>query len=251
MKTCKQQHLIVDYFFDELNEIKKNEFKKHLANCEACRIYAEAFTTTAPLIKRQKRIKPGSELLQKYYQQLQAKYPTQKKSSNKIKELMEFLILKPSFSIRIVEAAVILIIGIFIGRATIWKAQPEQQFPNGNGYIASHISELILNHYLQETEMILLDVANTNPMEDERVFLNLSQLAQYRNLLQKTSLCRAKAEECNDANLVALIDDIELILLEICNIEQRTLIENVNEIRNQIKESNILFEIKNFTGKEI
>ncbi len=251
MKTCSKQNLIVDYFFGELNEIQKTEFKKHLANCEDCRNYFEAFASTAPLIKEQKRIKPKPEMLNLYYQALKTKYPTRKKFSFRTKDLLDFLIIKPPFPIRIAEAVVVLMIGIFIGRATIWKAEPAQQFTNGNDYTTSHVSELILNHYLQETEMILLDVANTNPNEDEQVFLNLSQLAQYRNLLQKTSLCREKAEEANDEKLVTLIDDIELILLEICNIEQRTLTEKVNEIREQINESNLLFEIKNFTGEEI
>lgn len=251
MKTCAKQYQIVDYFFDELNEIQKNEFEKHLANCEDCRNYFESFFSTAALIKEQKRIKPKPEMLDLYYQALKTKYPTRKKFSFRAKDLLDFLIIKPSFPIRIAEAAVLLMIGIFIGRATIWKAEPVQQFTNGNGYAASHVSELILNHYLQETEMILLDVVNTSPDEDDQVLLSFAQLAQYGNLLQKTSLCRSKAEETNDEKLIMLIDDIELILLEICNIEQRTLTEKVNEIREQINESNLLFEIKNFTGKEI
>jgi len=60
MKTCKKQTLIVDYFFNELNEIQRNEFEKHLVNCEDCRNYSEAFASTAPLVRRQKRLKPES-----------------------------------------------------------------------------------------------------------------------------------------------------------------------------------------------
>jgi hypothetical protein len=251
MKTCTEQNQIVDYFFNELDDIQKNEFEKHLTKCEDCRNYFEAFISTAPLIKRQKRLKPESEMLELYYQSLKTKYPARKKLSVRTKELLDFLILKPSFHIRIAEAAVLLMIGIFIGRATIWKAETGQQISNGNSYVTTHVSEMILNHYLQETEMILLDVVNTSPDEDDRVLLSLAQLAQYGNLLQKTSLCRAEARETKDEKLLSLIDDIELILLEICNIEKRTLTEKVNEIREQINKSNLLFEIKNFSREEI
>jgi len=251
MKTCKQQNQIVDYFFDELDETQKKEFEKHLAECNDCRIQSETFTSTAVLIKGQKRINPDSDLLDFYHQTLKTKYPTRKKFSFQIKDLLDYLILKPSFPLRIAEAAALLIIGIFIGRATIWKAEPVQQFANGNGYITSHISEIILDNYLQETEMILLDVVNTSPDEDDQVLLSLAQLAQYGNLLQKTSLCRAEAQETNDEKLIYLIDDIELILLELCNMEKKTLQEKVAEIREQIKETNLLFEINNFTRDEI
>lgn len=251
MKMCTEQNLIVDYFFNELDDIQRNEFEKHLAKCEDCRNYSEAFASTAPLIKRQKRIKPESEMLDLYYQALKAKYPKRKKFSVRTKELLDFLIFKPSFPIRIAEATVLIMIGLFIGRTTLWKAEPVQQITNGNSYVTTHVSEMILNHYLQETEMILLDVVNTSPDEDDQILLSLAQLAQYGNLLQKTSLCRAEARETNDEKLLSLIDDIELILLEICNIEKQTLTEKVNEICEQINKSNLLFEIKNFTREEI
>ena len=94
-------------------------------------------------------------MLNLYYQALKTKYPTRKKFSFRTKDLLDFLIIKPPFPIRIAEAVVVLMIGIFIGRATIWKAEPAQQFTNGNDYTTSHVSELILNHYLQETSKVL------------------------------------------------------------------------------------------------
>jgi hypothetical protein len=251
MKMCTEQNLIVDYFFNELDEIKKNEFEKHLAKCEDCRNYFEAFVSTAPLIKRQKRIKPESEMLELYYQTLKTKYPARKKFTFTTKDILDFLIIKPPFPVRIAEATILIMIGIFIGRTTLWKAAPVQQIINGGEYTTSHISKAILNNYLQETEMILLDVINTSPNEDDQVLLSLVQLAQYGNLLQKTSLCRAEAKETHDDKLINLIDDIELILLELCNIEKQSLQEKIVDIREQIKETNLLFEINNFSRDEI
>lgn len=253
MKTCDRQYLVVDYFFDELDKKQKNEFEKHLANCEICQNYLNAFSATAPIIKRQKRLLPEKELMNEYSQQLKANYYLPKKFSTTIKDFFESLIITPSIPIRIAEAAILILIGIFIGKEIIWKSQPVpvQQFVNSNGYGVSYVSDLIVKNYLQDTEMILLDVANIDPDEDEQVILSLSQLAQYGSLLQKTSLCRSQAEATNNEKLVNLIDDIELILLELCNIEKKTLQEKVFEIRQQINESNLLFEIKNYSGDEI
>ena len=253
MKTCNKQYLVVDYFFDELNQKQKNEFEKHLAECEICQNHLNAFSATAPIIKRQKRLLPEKELMNEYSQQLKANYYLPKKFSTTIKEFFESLIITPSIPIRVAEAVVLILIGIFIGKEIIWKPQtvPLQQFVNSNGYSASYVSDLVVKNYLQETEMILLDVANINPEENEQIVLSLSQLAQYGNLLQKTTFCRTQAEETKNEKLINMIDDIELILLELCNIEKETLQEKVTEIRQQINESNLLFEIKNFSGDEI
>ena len=252
MKTCDKQYLVVDYFFDELDQKRKNEFEKHLADCEICRNYVEVFSATAPIIKRQKRLLPEKELMNEYSQRLKENYYSPKKFSTTIKEFFESLIITPSIPIRVAEAAVLILIGIFIGKEIIWKSQPVsvQQFANGNKYGTSYVSELIINNYLQETEMILLDVANVNP-DDEQILLSLSQLAQYGNLLQKTTFCRTQAEETKNEKLINLIDDIELVLLELCNVEKKTLQEKIFEIRKQINESNLLFEIQNFSGEGI
>ena len=236
-----------------MNKKQKNDFEKHLASCEVCKNNFEAFAATAPLIKRQKRFLPEKELVNQYYRDLKTKYYTPKKFSDKIKDFLDSLLIAPSLPVRLAEAAVLIFIGMFIGKAIIWKSpsEPVQQFVNGTEYDTFVVSELILNNFLQETEMILLDVANINPEEDERVILSLSQLAQLRNLLQKTSLCRTQAEETKDKKLINLVEDIEIILLELCNVEKRTLQEKVFEIKEQINDSNLLFEIKNFTGEEI
>ena len=253
MKTCDKQYLVVDYFFDELSQKQKNEFEKHLAECEICKNYEDVFSATAPLIKKQKRILPEKKLINQYYRELKTKYYTPKKFYTIIKEFYASLIIRPSFPVRVAEAAVLILIGIFIGKEIIWKSQPVpvQQFVNDNKYATSYVSDLVINNYLQETEMVLLDVANVNPNDDEQILLSLSQLAQYGNLLQKTSLCRTQAEETKNEKLINLTDDIELILLELCNVEKKTLQEKVFEIRRQINESNLLFEIENFSGEGI
>jgi len=251
MKTCDKQYLIVDYFFHELDETQKKEFQTHLSDCAICRSTSEAFSTTAPLIKKQKRIPPGPELLRHYTQQLKAQYYSVNTFFARITKIFDFLILKPSLSIRFAEAAVLILIGIFIGRMTFWKAQPTQQGVNGKDFSTPHVSALILDNYLQETEMILLDVTNTNPKENDEALMSLSQLAQYRNLLQKTNICRAEAEEAHNEKLIQLTNDIELILLDLCNVEKLTLHEKMNEIKEQINDANLLFKLKNFTAEKI
>ena len=253
MKTCDKHYLVVDYFFDELSDKQGNEFETHLPGCENCRNHLNAFIETVPMIKQQKRILPEKELINKYYSNLKTTYYKPKKFSDRIKNLFDSLIFKPTLPIRLAEAAVLILIGVFIGREIIWKSQPAaiQQFANGATNINSYINELILTNFLQETEMIFLDVANINSNDDDQAILNISQLAQYGNLLEKTSLCRGRAEATEDEKLINLIDDIELILLELCNLEKKLLQEKMSEIREQIHESNLLFEIANFTEKKI
>lgn len=246
MKTCDQQYLVVDYFFNELTQAHKKQFEQHLTECQDCSNNLEALQVTAPLIKNQKREYPEKESLQQYHQQLKTKYYAPERLSIRIKKLGAKFISKPSIPWRLAEAAALILIGIIIGRMTIWKSQPSPDQLAANGYISieSSVSDVLLKNYLQETEMILLDVKNLNPIEDEQILINLKQLAKFRSLLQKTILCRSQAQEFNDDELVKLINEIELILLELCNVEKETLAETLLEIRQQMEDSNLLFNIK-------
>ncbi len=251
MKTCDQQFLIIDYYFHELADSQRRDFEKHVQECALCQKQAEAFAATASLIKKIKRAQPEPALFRQYSQQLKAHYYPSKNLIARITEVLDSLIFKPTLAVRLAEAAVLILIGIFIGRMMFWKAQPIQQATNDKEFSAPVIASLVMDNFLLETEMILLDIVNTNPTDDEQVLLSLCQLAQYRNLLQKTKICRAEAEETHNAKLIKLTDDIELILLDLCNVEKKTLQEKIVEIKQEIDDMNLLFELKNFAAEKI
>jgi len=106
------------------------------------------------------------------------------------------------------------------------------------------VEELILKNYLQETEMIFLDVSNLDPVDDHQLISNLVQSAKYKYLLQKTLLLRDQAKELENRQLSDLLNRIELILLELCNMEKNAYVETLAVIKKQLKDTHLLIEMK-------
>jgi hypothetical protein len=113
------------------------------------------------------------------------------------------------------------------------------------------VEDLILKNYLQETEMIFLDVANLDPIEDQRLISSLVQSAKYKYLLQKTLLLREQASELENSQLSDVLSQIELILLELCNMEANAYEETLFLIKQQLKDTHLLIEMQTLNQLDI
>ncbi len=252
MSKCNQKYLVVDYFFDELKREDKQQFENHLAECKTCEEHLESLAETSHVMKRQKREKPAKELLRNYHLQLQNEFNLNESWKFQLETILDKFILKPSIAIRLAEAVVLILIGIFIGRTFIW--QPNTiPVSNGSINLASQpmVEDLILKNYLQETEMIFLDVANLDPIEDQRLISSLVQSAKYKYLLQKTLLLRDQAKELENNQLSDVLSQIELILLELCNMETNAYEETLFFIKQQLKDTHLLIEMKTLDQMDI
>ncbi len=252
MKDCPQQHFIVDYVFRELDEKEKNKFKAHLQTCDVCRLQLQQFEETFSVIKKAKTEKPPKELMDNYLRVLRNSFYPKTNLLQRVNEWISDFVTLPSPAMRLAQATIMLLIGVFLGRLLFLQPQtPTANIADNNIQSAAVVSDQLLRHYLQETEMILLDVANTNPAEDARILESIKQLAKYRRLLEKTVLCRERAEELDDPMLKNLIDEIELILLDLCNAEDENFDELLFHVKKQIKESHILLEINSIARDQI
>ncbi|UCE05722.1 MAG: hypothetical protein JSW07_19350 [bacterium] len=252
MSNCDQKYLVVDYFFNELNREEKQQFEKHLSYCGICQENLTALVTTSRIMKHQKREQPERELLQKYHIQLANEFSENRQVTSAIEKILEKFIRRPSIAIRLAEAMVLILIGIFIGKTTIWKSTSAPESIALNDVpLQSQVEELLLKHYLQQTEMILLDVANLDPVEDEKLIFNLIQSTKYRYLLQKTLFLREQAKELENHQLSELLNQIELILLELYNMEKNAFVETLSVVKQQLKDSHLLIEIKSMNQIEI
>jgi len=252
MSKCDQQFLVVDYFFGELTSDVQLEFENHLETCASCQEHMNALAATSTVIKKQKRKKPQKELLHKYQLQLKNEFYEEKKITSWIEKISEKFIRRPSITIRLAEVLVLLLVGIFIGRLTIWKSfTPNEDVAVSQINVDSSIKQLLLQNYLQETEMIFLDVANLDPVEDQKIILNLIQSSKYKFLIQKTLLLRDQARDLENHQLYELLNQIELILLELYNMEKNAYVETLSVIKQQLKDSHLLIEITSMNQMDI
>jgi|GEM_PF-1866065 len=252
MSKCNQKYLVVDYFFDELKSEVKPHFENHLNECKICKEHLESLAEASQVIKAHKREKPTRELLRNYHLQLQNEFGVNEGWEFSPKMILDKFILQPSIAIRLAEAFVLILIGIFIGRTFIWQqgSNPvsDELFSVASG---SSVEQLILKNYLQQTEMIFLDVANLDPVEDQQLISNLVQSAKYKYLLQKTLLLRERAKEFEDHQLSDVLSQIELILLELYNMEHNAYEETLYLIQQQLKDMHLLIEMKTLNQMDI
>jgi len=252
MSKCDQQFLVVDYFFSELSSDEKLKFENHLKNCTTCQQYLDALATTSGVIKKQEREQPDKELLKNYQLHLKKEFYAKKNATSWIDKILEKFIRRPSVGLRLAEAVVFILVGIFIGKLTIWKSvTPNAPVEFNQVSYDPSIKDLLLDNYLQETEMIFLDVANLDPIEDQKIILTLIQSAKYKYLMQKTLLLRDQAKEVENQQLSDLLNQIELILLELYNMETNSYNETLSIVQQQLKRSHLLLEIKSLNKMDI
>ncbi len=252
MSNCDQEYIVVDYFFNELNQRERQNFENHLSYCKVCQEHVTALATTSKVLKKQKREQPEKKLLQNYHLQLANEFNTGKKVNSGFDQIIEKFIRRPSIAIRLAESVVLILIGIFIGKMTIQESSTALDSVALNDVpFGSQVEELLLKNYLQQTEMILLDVANLDPVEDEQLLFNLIQSSKYKYLLQKTLLLRDQAKELENHQLSGLLNQIELILLELYNMETNASVETLSLIKQQLKETHLLIEIKSLDQIQI
>lgn len=245
MKTCDHQLLVVDYFFDELDQDRREQLKNHISGCKICQEQFNALTSTSKIVKQQKREQPEKELLNQYHLQLKNKFYNPKTTTGWLEKLLNKFVRRPSIAIRLAEAVVFILIGVFLGKTTIWNSDVQDQSVALNNMDYEFLAdEILLKNYLQETEMILLDVANLDPQDDEQIIFNLIQSTKYKYLLQKTLLLRDQAKELENQQLSDLLNRIELIFLELCNMEKNAYVETLAIIKKQLKDSHLFIEMK-------
>jgi len=252
MKSCKKKYLAVDYFFDELSADQKIQYESHLDTCEACQQTLADLEGTATLAKQYRRQQPDKKFLKNYHDQLQTQFVSAKKTSSPFEKLIDIFFRTPSIPVRLAQAVALLLLGIFIGRNVIWKSDftTTPLLPNQNSYYTLN-EDLLLKNYLQEAEMVLLDVSNLNPVEDQKIISNLIQSTKYIYLLQKTILLKDQASELENFQLMELLNQIELILLEIYNLDEHAPPDALNEIKQHLKRSYLLMEIKSIAQQDI
>jgi hypothetical protein len=130
----------------------------------------------------------------------------------------------------------------------LWRETP---VPNGSASppepVPAHIvagipvqeASLRMNNYLKKSRVLLVGITN---MKTDGPGMDLSaERKQSRALLHEARFLRAQAL---DARSAKLIGDLDRILIELANIEERDDLPDVELIRTGIRRENLLFKIR-------
>jgi hypothetical protein len=132
----------------------------------------------------------------------------------------------------------ILLLGFLVGRFIL--------FPPASGPILqslqSGITNRLVQKHMEEAGMTLLEYMNRESMATNQQFLVVEKQKARFLLFQNRNL-RALLEESNDAIIIPLLNDLEIVLYEAANLEAGNS-ESHEFIKTMIKEKEIFFRMR-------
>lgn len=231
MKTCKTKTRLLDYHYGDITGHELAEIETHIAGCPLCTEELRRIEETTRIMSKRSRSRPDRSFLRSYHQNLSSIY----KEDPWYRKLLDSWIPVPSFGVRLVELTAVLLLGFVLGRFLF--VTPAQQ-PSGRQSI---VDAKLLNNYLFETELLLLETANMDAYHELKYIMDDIDCQQ---LLQKTMILKEVARKDKNIRLENLLDRLEIILLEVSNIKDDVSNEELEYVKKSIKDMRIFSELK-------
>ncbi len=205
-------------------------------------------------LRRRRRPDPPPALLHAYHQALQAKFPpprTVPTPAGIIGTVWDFLFARRGAGVRLAEALVILVMGIWIGRSFFMPAEHRPQtaepVPVAPQFYLRGITQEELQKmdaFFVDSEMLLLQIANLSTAEDVVADEVAMIRKMARRLLPKTALMKEKSVRYNDLQMLHFLSRLEILLYEIANTDPDEMVESLAFIQEMFRETGIIQEAR-------
>ncbi|MBN1349596.1 hypothetical protein JXJ21_09315 [candidate division KSB1 bacterium] len=252
MKSCNQETLIIEFLTGNLDEPQRSHFRKHLAGCAKCKERHDELQNMHGILLSRKRPAFAGNLLRHYQNDLNEFFPSRLgwvEFKQRVCEWTAFVINSRSMGIRIARAAVMIMVGIFIGRSMIDLSSEKkavQILPETQQIQLTSAEYKMLQNYILESEILLLDILNedfSDKLESSDFKFN-KQIAT--KLILHSSFMRKKTQQLNNEAMIELMNRLEFLLIEISNVCDEELAESLSTIQQAIVETKLLIKMKQF-----
>ena len=233
MNHLNEEEMILKHY----NELHDEALEKHLAGCEQCR--AELLRLTAALAKVPQLKIPS--LPDNYEARVWAKLHDQlpeKRSS--------------WFALRqwvVAGALAALVVAAFVaGRVS----GPKDGGGNGHEFVANDASRdrivsVSLDHHLERTQILLVEVLNAEPKKDGSFW---DTQEQAKDLLDSNRLYRSSTTKtAKDPAVQHTLDELERVLVEIANSPQNVSQDDIDRLQRSIAKQGLLFKVRVIDSK--
>jgi hypothetical protein len=239
---CEFEKYFDDYFFGDLSPAEDLALQKHLQTCQTCPEKMDNHYRIHARLKKYHRPSAPIEAISAYHKEINLGFNNESFKQRFILWINRYLKRRTLFA-RVAQFASLLIIGIVVGWFVFSPAEPEIVFPAGDRFPMSRpISNVDLDYvhyYLLASEMVLLEIENSDPQND---FILNRELAQ--KLLIKTFRVHEIALQLNNLRLLNFLSRMELLLHEVSNLSDEEISESLDTIVKAIEEADLLREVK-------
>ncbi|MCC6394976.1 MAG: hypothetical protein IT167_30565 [Bryobacterales bacterium] len=101
-----------------------------------------------------------------------------------------------------------------------------------------------VGNHLDRTQLVLVELANSQPAPHHRHIDIEAQQADIRDLLEANRLYRTSAAQAGEGAVADVLDELERLLVEVAHIAPRLTAREADELRERITGEGILFRVK-------
>jgi hypothetical protein len=255
--TCERaQELMVEALYGELNTEDAHDFNFHLSSCTACASVYEEMRATGAAMHERPRPDPGQEYWNDYYARLEARMlrETAVVDSAPIAARRRSYV---SWGYRVAAAVAVLAAGVWIGRSmnhatnppgisVAHRAQPDttQIAAGTSGNVVLASADERAHDYIERSQVLLLELINATP-DTTRAGQGDYHVQQARAgaMVREASVLRDDLPGSDNRRLRDLVTELQLVLREIANLENKNDFQAVQIIRNRVNREGVLMKI--------
>lgn len=247
MKLCHAFHTQkLQLYYGELSPDSARRLREHLEACSDCRHEWHLLQQDMKLLNERFRPDPGKAFWAGYWDTLAERM--NRESQERLTEKKRFSRSFPAFPAVILRPAAaisLLVIGILIGRHLLPEPVSRNAAPAAAGsLISGNDARRRTVALLNQSKVMLLGFANFDVDDEDISSLDVPlQRQKSAAMLKQASSLRQQLDSSTDGRLERLLDDLEFILLQIANLEEKDGKAAVEVIRSSVDERSILFKI--------
>ena len=254
MSDCKKsQTFFAEAFYDELNDDQRHFLESHLKDCAKCNLEFAEMESTLKIMDKRIRPEPGQDFWDGFGKRVANRIEEEKPLNGKVESRWRTFIpglsFAPRWAFQATAAALLVIVGIFIGRTVFSPSVIEiQQAQRPSGIVSQQQPGLELisrtQNYIERSKLILLAIINFDPQTEDPYALNIPYQKQVsKELVQEASFLKRGLADADQRRLQSLITDLEVILLQIANLESELDFEAIELVKDGVESRGILLKI--------
>ena len=225
---------LVLLFYGELPEDQQADVSAHIGGCAPCREAYHALTRTLHLAGTFQAPDPGADFEARVWSRLEPEVARHRGARPGISRMLAW------------AAALAMMAGGTWWVATRVPAPPVPAVADvGTAGPADQFRERVLlsavDAHLEQTEMLFVELLNA-PAEESTSLDYARQTAG--DLVASGRLYRETALDTGDAHLVAMLDELEPVLVEVARSGDRPDSRNFRALRGRIEQDDLLFKVR-------
>jgi len=237
MNSCRRcGKIFPEALYHELSEDEQRLFEEHLSACPGCAAEFEKMKSTMRIMDRRVRPEPGQKFWDGYWSRLASRLQEEEKRKRQTSPLA----LLPRWAYLSAAAVLLVVLGVFLGRVFFFSPGPGLQRTAGK----EEQSILRAQNYFERSKVVLLALVNFDPKTKDPYGLDFPEQKRVsRELVREAGYLKTQFSSPSQKRLRELVSDLEVILLQIANLEQRQGLAAVELVKQGVDEGGILFKI--------